>query len=126
MFCSGFSESTYKKRIWSSFPHEEKPYTDHYDYESDSDLEDDLEDDELELATGIGHARIGSPTLDAPDLIPGTVEGLLIACIDLTCPYHLDDSDGSDSSSSDGEMECLLRADALCREIVVKDAAYDT
>lgn len=49
MFLDGFSEGQ-TRDINEGFPPESFPYTDHYDYLSDSDLEDSFEEEEEDSA----------------------------------------------------------------------------
>lgn len=44
----GFAESNGRTSVDAAFPEDQAPYTDEYDYESDSDLEDDELEPELE------------------------------------------------------------------------------
>ena len=74
MFSDGFSEGQ-TRDIDGEFPSDSHPYTEHYDYLSDSDLEDELScsEEEYAEATESDNPEMPSSPRDSGSQVPSTV-----------------------------------------------------
>ena len=116
MLSGGFAESSSGSSSYSQFPHHEATFVDDYDYAEDSDLEED--DDDTDSSSEASRENDGDSVTGAFSTSPTPklreAERVLP---DDTSSMHSFDSD---------EFAYDLSSNRPCRQIIIRDTAYDT